>query len=134
MNQDIFKAYDIRGKYPREINEEVLEEIIFCFLTNQPKITKSITVIIGHDARLSSPALYKKATETLKNLNSNKIKIVSIGLSTTPELYFLVNKHNADFGIIITASHNPKEHNGIKIVGKKAKPISGKEIFKIINN
>lgn len=136
MNQDIFKAYDIRGKYPGEINGEIVGEIVNKFIANQlAKLkAKKLDIIIGHDARLSSPELYKTATETLKNLNIGKIKIISIGLSTTPELYFLVNKHDADFGIMITASHNPKEYNGIKMVGKKSKPINGKEIFKIINN
>jgi len=48
-------------------------------------------------------------------------------------LYFLVNKLKADFGIMLTASHNPKEYNGLKIVGKNAIPISGKEILRIMN-
>ncbi len=135
MDPNIFKAYDIRGKYPSEINEEIVSGIISRFLTNQPITNSPITIVIGHDARLSSPELYKKGTETLKHLNTKtqKLKIIPVGLSTTPEIYFLVNRHNADFGIMITASHNPKEYNGIKIVGPKAAPISGKEVLKIIS-
>jgi phosphomannomutase len=135
MNQDsIFKAYDIRGKYPSEINEEIAGEIVAQFLTNNRRpTTNNIAVIIGHDARLSSPKIYSSLINSLK-IKNFKLKIISIGLSTTPELYFLVNKYEADFGIMITASHNPKEYNGIKMVGKNAKPISGKEIYKIISN
>jgi phosphomannomutase len=121
MRNIIFKAYDIRGKYPEEINEKIVSEIITALIKNlKPK-----TIVIGHDARLSSPSLYKTLIK--------KLGVISIGLSTTPMFYFLVNYFNADLGIMITASHNPKEYNGLKIVGKKAIPISGKEILHLIN-
>ena len=130
MNPDIFKAYDIRGKYPNEINEKIVSDIIVTLIKNlKPK-----TIVIGHDARLSSTKLYKAATKELKHFNILKnIKIIKGGLMTTPMLYFLVNYFNADLGIMITASHNPKEYNGLKIVGKNAIPISGKEIYKLVN-
>ena len=130
LNPSIFKAYDIRGKYPQEINEKIVSEIIRRFFNSKFKI------IIGHDARLSSPSLYKALNKNLKIDNSclpvgmGKLKIVPAGMTTTPMLYFLVNKLKADFGIMITASHNPKEYNGLKIVGKNAIPISGNEIYK----
>lgn len=136
-NESIFKAYDIRGKYPGEINEEIVGEIISKFFTKKVPLTgsenKKVKIIIGCDARLSSPSLYKKTIETLKNLSADKIQIMPIDLSTTPEIYFLVNHHDADFGIMITASHNPKEYNGLKIVGKHAVPISGFDIKKSIS-
>ncbi|KKU76245.1 MAG: Phosphomannomutase [Candidatus Giovannonibacteria bacterium GW2011_GWB1_47_6b] len=133
MDSSIFKAYDIRGKYPQEINEKIVSEIIRRFFNSKFKI------IIGHDARLSSPSLYKALNKNLKIDNSclpvgmGKLKIVPAGMTTTPMLYFLVNKLKADFGIMLTASHNPKEYNGLKIVGKNAIPISGKEILRIMN-
>ena len=60
------------------------------------------------------------------------MRIIDGGLMTTPMFYFLVNHFNADGGIMITASHNPKEYNGLKIINKNAVPISGKEIQKWI--
>lgn len=130
MNPKIFRAYDIRGKYPKEINEAVVSKIT----QSLGKYFKSkAAIVIGHDARLSSPSLYKA---TLKGLNYSNIlknmRIVSVGLATTPMFYFLVNHLKADAGIMITASHNPKDYNGLKVVGKNAIPISGKEILKLI--
>src|SRR3990167_9213843 len=139
MDPIIFKAYDIRGSYPKEINEEVVA-----------KIAREVRgrlgggkIVVGHDARLSSPALYKSVLQSLKikkflpahayrqaGGRQVKFKIEAVGLATTPMLYFLVNKLKAAGGIMTTASHNPKEFNGLKIVGKKAIPISGAEIKK----
>lgn len=121
----IFKAYDIRGKYPDEINKIIVFRIVDSLVrAKNPK-----KIVISHDVRVSSPKLYQAVIEALKNFN---IKIISAGLTTTPMLYFLVNHYDADLGIAITASHNPKEYNGLKIVGLKAIPISGKEILKIV--
>ena len=147
LKPSIFKAYDIRGKYPLEINEEIVREIISSFISKlktprsrtsslRGRQNSKLKVIIAHDARLSSPSLYKALNKNLKIDNSclpvgmGKLKIVPAGMTTTPMLYFLVNKLKADFGIMITASHNPKEYNGLKIVGKNAIPISGNEIYK----
>jgi len=162
----IFRAYDIRGKYPIEINEEVLYEIVFSFISKlriprsrAPKKSKLSTgqasslrgrknskfrIIVGHDARLSSPKLYRAAIKGIKNYeleirNKNKKTIVhnsgfiilKAGMITAPMLYFLVVRLKADLGIMITASHNPKEYNGLKIVDKNAVPISGREIYKL---
>lgn len=127
MDSNIFKSYDIRGKYPQEINEKIVSEIIAAIIKNlKPK-----KIVIGYDARLSSPFLYSTALKFIKTKN---LKPINIGLITTPMLSFLVNYFNANMGIMITASHNPKEYNGLKIVGKNAVPISGKEILEIINN
>jgi phosphomannomutase len=125
----IFKTYDIRGIYPKEINESVIREIGAGLV----KMFGGGTVIIGRDGRLSSPALYRAILREFKR-NRKKIKIIAAGLITTPMLYFLVNKLKARGGVMVTASHNPKEYNGLKIVGEKAKMISGKEILKIMSN
>lgn len=128
MNQNIFKAYDIRGIFPSEINEKIISEIAVTLIKNfKPK-----TIVIGRDARLSSPLLCRTAIESVK-YQTLSVKIIKIGVATTPMFYFLVNHFNADLGIMITASHNPKEYNGLKIVGKNAMPISGKEIGKLID-
>ncbi len=133
----IFKAYDVRGKYPTEVNEKAISEITRClgqyFKLKTKNSRLKTKIVIGHDTRLSSPKLYRAAISQLKSKNL-KLKTIEVGLMTTPMLYFLVNHLKADAGIIITASHNPKEYNGLKTVGKQAIPISGKEIYQIIRN
>ena len=127
----IFRAYDIRGVYPKEINEGALERIVQAL---GKRFTRG-SLVVGHDARLSSPTLYKTTLRTLHHTNKLKnvrMKIIDGGLMTTPMFYFLVNKFNAAGGIMITASHNPKNWNGLKVVGKKAVMISGKDILKIL--
>lgn len=131
INPKIFHAYDIRGKYPAEINEKVVSEIVFSLISNFRIQHSECRIIIGHDARLSSPALYRAIIKQL-TINNKQLTIIKIGLSTTPMFYFLAHHFNADLGIMITASHNPKEYNGLKIVGKNAMPISGKEIQKLV--
>ena len=123
INKKIFKAYDIRGRYPDELNERTAEFIA----AGIKKIFQYGKVVIAHDARLSSPALYKAIINGLK-----KEKILKVGMATTPMFYFLVNHFKAGGGIMITASHNPKEYNGLKIVGKNAALLSGVDILNII--
>ncbi len=122
----IFKANDIRGKYPKEINERVVFEI-----ASKLKRFFEKTIVVGHDARLSSVSLYNSVLKAFRD--NQYLEIFEAGLVTTPEIYFLVNKLKTAGGIMITASHNPKEYNGLKAVGKKAKPISGQDILKIMN-
>ena len=139
MDRKIFKANDIRGKYPGEIKEEIVSKISETmggyFRLKNKKSGRQVKIAVCHDARLSSPSLYKVITNGLKHSNVLKnirIEIIGAGIATTPMFYFLVNKLKADGGIMATASHNPKEYNGLKIVGKKAMPISGKEIEKLL--
>lgn len=131
MNQSIFKAYDIRGRYPEEINEEVVETIgkaLGEYFKHSSENTPRI--VLAHDARLSSPSLYNTLR---KSLVASGYTPVAANMSTTPMLYFLVNHHKADGGIMVTASHNPKEWNGLKVVGKNAEPISGEKIFHLVD-
>ncbi len=143
INKAIFKAYDIRGRYPEEINEKIAARIAYAlgryFFKSKANLRpelrsregqKSKVVMVGHDARLSSPALYETMVRVMCQVSG--VKIVEAGMITTPMLYFLVNHFKAIGGIIITASHNPKEYNGLKIVGPKAAPISGKEILSMV--
>ncbi|MEK7193889.1 MAG: hypothetical protein AAB651_00850 [Patescibacteria group bacterium] len=137
MNPAIFRAYDIRGKYPKEINERVVSEIVQSIgqrlFFNSYTLNLKPKVVVGHDARLSSPKLYRAAMKALQDCKIERLKIIEAGMITTPMLSFLVNHYKADLGIMITASHNPKNYSGLKIVGKNAVPISGKEILKIIS-
>lgn len=125
LMRDIFGAYDIRGRYPGEINEVITQKIISGL---SREILEKGKIVVGHDARKSSPALYRAC---LKVLGSRAIRA---GMITTPMLYFLVNKLKAGGGIMVTASHNPKEWNGLKVAGPKAVPISGDEIEQALTN
>ena len=118
VDKKIFKAYDIRGIYPEEINEENIEIIIkaiYTFFTK--KLEKdTLSIALGRDMRISSPSISKKAQETLIKLGA---QVTDIGLSTTPSVYFAVKKYNLDGGIQISASHNPKQYNGVKFLYQK---------------
>lgn len=125
LNPGIFKAYDIRAIYPESINEEVMVEVaraIYTFLSK--KIGKTnITIALGRDMRLSSPSLYDVAKKTLISCGA---QVKELGLAATPTVYFAVRQHSFDAGIQISASHNPKEYNGIKIVRR-----DGEKLIKI---
>lgn len=115
VSPGIFKAYDIRGTYPDQINEENIGTIVHAiytfFLKKQNKDT--LTVVLGRDMRVSSPALFEIAKEKLVSLGA---QVIDVGLVSTPTFYFAVNHYGHDCGIQITASHNPKEYNGVKFV------------------
>ena len=118
IDKKIFKAYDIRGIYPEEINEENIEIIIkaiYSFFVK--KLEKNVLQIaLGRDMRISSPSISKKAQETLLKLGAT---VTDIGLSSTPSVYFSVKKYHLDGGIQISASHNPKQYNGVKFLYQK---------------
>ncbi|PIR88920.1 MAG: hypothetical protein COU07_03415 [Candidatus Harrisonbacteria bacterium CG10_big_fil_rev_8_21_14_0_10_40_38] len=126
MNENIFKAYDIRGIYPTEIDEEVVEKIG----NSLPERIGKNRIIVGFDARNGSKSLSESMVSGLKKVGVREV--IEIGLSTTPMLYFLVGKLDAEGGVMITASHNPPEFNGCKVVEKNAIPVSGTEILSLI--
>lgn len=115
LDPKIFKAYDIRGIYPSELNEEnivaIVKAIYKFFVDSLGK--DQVTVALGYDMRLSSPNLVQVAEKTLVEMGAH---VVDVGLVSTPSFYFSVYHYNYDCGIQITASHNPKEYNGIKFV------------------
>ena len=114
--EKIFKSYDIRGIYPNEINEQFAVPItraIYKLISDQLSTTKPLTIAVGRDMRLSSPAIFANVTKTLVEMGA---KVIDLGIVSTPTFYFAVFKNKYDGGIQITASHNPKEYNGIKIV------------------
>jgi len=125
----IFKAYDIRGIYPEQLNEDIAYRIGRAFV----EFLKCKNVVIGRDMRLSSDSLFKAIADGITDQGAN---VIDIGLSTTPMLYFAVANNSFDSGLMITASHNPKEYNGIKFTREKAIPISEdtgiKEIEKLV--
>lgn len=115
LNPKVFKAYDIRGIYPDEIDEEGFKIIVQAIITYLKKTLKKENPIIavGCDARKSSPQFFEIAKKTAVEYG---ITLIDIGLTTTPTFYFAVLKYGYDAGFMITASHNPKDYNGAKIV------------------
>src|SRR3989344_3659337 len=111
----IFKSYDIRGIYPQEINEDFAVPIIkaiYKVISDQLQTNQPLTIAVGRDMRLSSPAIFKAVSETLVSLGA---KVIDLGIVSTPTFYYAVFKKGFDGGVQITASHNPGEYNGIKI-------------------
>ena len=113
-----FKAYDVRGVYPTEVNEELAYRVGRIFSA----MFAAETVVVGHDIRLSGRAIVDALTEGLRHGGT---KVIDIGQCGTEMIYFATAHLNADGGIMVTASHNPKEYNGMKLVRKGARPISG---------
>lgn len=116
IDSKIFKAYDIRGIYPTQINPSVVESIIkatYTFFKQKINLDHQMTVVLGNDMRISSPELMDVARNTLEEMGAH---VIDIGMVSTPSFYFSVFHYGYDAGIQITASHNPKEYNGIKFV------------------
>ena len=113
-----FGAYDIRGIYPDTINEKIAYRIGRFF----PRVFAARKVVVGNDIRLSGPAI-KKAL--LKGLVESGCDVIDIGQCGTEMIYFATAHLQLDGGVMITASHNPKEYNGMKFVRQGARPISG---------
>ena len=110
----IFKSYDIRGIYPKEIDEENIKQIvasIYKFFQDDRR--EPLEIVVGTDMRVSSPALTAAAIETLVTLGA---KVIDVGVVSTPTFYFAVSHYKYECGLQVTASHNPPEWNGIKFV------------------
>ncbi|MFP4401083.1 MAG: phosphomannomutase/phosphoglucomutase [Candidatus Woesearchaeota archaeon] len=118
----IFKAYDIRGIYPNQLDSELIFNIgrAYAEILKKKLSKDKITIVVGKDMRLSSPEL----SESLKKgITTQGVDVIDIGLSSTPTFYYAVSFLGADGGMQVSASHNPKEYNGVKIVGEKAYPV-----------
>ncbi len=113
-----FKAYDIRGKLGEELNESIAERVGRAYAQYlSPK-----KVVVGHDVRKSSKSLTDALAEGLIAQGTN---VVNIGLCGTEEIYFATFSQEFDGGIMVTASHNPIDYNGMKLVKNLSRPISG---------
>ena len=118
MNPHIFKAYDVRGIYPDEINEDTVRTIGAAFVA----YLGAGRIGVGRDMRLSSPAL---AAAFIDGAAAQGADIVDYGMIATDMLYFAVARDKLEGGVEITASHNPKQYNGMKMVRQEAFPLSG---------
>ena len=123
----IFRENDIRGTYPEQINESTIKLIAYAIARKCKKHGIS-SIAVGRDGRLSGPSLLESFCDGLLEAN---IDVNNIGLVTSPLLYFAAKKETSKSGIMITGSHNPKNHNGIKMVIND-KPVSGTEIFELL--
>ncbi len=115
INPKIFKAYDIRGVYPVDLDEGGIARTARAIYTffKQKLNKETITVLIACDMRTSSPSLFAEVKKALVAMGAN---VVDAGMLSTPTFYFAVSYYNYEAGIQVTASHNPKEYNGMKFV------------------
>ncbi|KKP92707.1 MAG: Phosphomannomutase [Candidatus Moranbacteria bacterium GW2011_GWE1_36_7] len=116
MKPEIFKAYDIRGLYPQELSGEDAYQIGRAIVEH----TKAKSIVVGADMRTSSPEIQ---TGLMRGITEQGANVINIGLVSTPMLYFASWKLDVDGGVMITASHNTAEWNGLKLCKKNAVPI-----------
>ncbi len=122
--KNVFGAYDVRGIYPTQVNEWLVQQIANAF----PSVIKTKKVLVGYDSRNSSKNLVNATIEGLKLAG---VDVYDIGMCTSPKFYFSSAFYNFKGGIMITASHNPKNQNGMKFVTSKAFPLKIKQLQKL---
>ncbi len=124
VHKSLFKAYDVRGIYPDAIHEQVVYYIGRAYATflsrTLERTPRALAVVVGHDERESSPSLF---AELKKGLIESGMAVIDIGAVSTPVLYFAVRHFQVHGGIMVTASHNPAEYNGMKFTREEAIPI-----------
>ncbi len=114
--KEIFKAYDVRGLYPSEINEDLVEKTGRAFV----EFMNAKSVAVASDKRVSSPSLL---AALIKGITEAGADVIDLGLLSTPMLYFASSKLSIDGALMVTASHNPGQYNGLKFCKKNAVPI-----------
>ena len=118
MNPEIFKAYDVRGIYPAELDEGVFNQIGRAFVT----FLRAKRIGVGRDMRVSSPSL---SAAFIAGAREQGADVIDYGMIATDMIYYAVGTDDLDGGAQITASHNPKQYNGCKMVGRGNVPLSG---------
>ncbi|MBI4272984.1 phosphomannomutase/phosphoglucomutase [Candidatus Uhrbacteria bacterium] len=120
----IFKAYDIRGTIPDQLDEQAIKNIAWACVAYLEELSedasRTLSVVIGRDNRETSAAFAKTAVTTLKE---SGVDVIDIGLASTPYFYYASSALSCDGGMMITASHNPPQYNGCKLVGAHASAI-----------
>jgi phosphomannomutase len=116
LNLSAFKAYDIRGRIPDELNPELVYQVGRAYAA----FVKPKRVCVGRDIRLTSSEF---ATELIRGLTDAGVDVLDIGLCGTEGVYFATFAWKLDGGIMVTASHNPPDYNGLKLVREQSKPI-----------
>jgi phosphomannomutase len=118
LDPSVFKAYDVRGIHPSELDEEGAQAIGRAFV----EVFEPKRIAVGHDMRVSSPAMAEAA---IRGASEAGAEVLDLGLVGTEMVYFAVGELGLDGGIAVTASHNPKEYTGMKIVREGALPVGG---------
>ncbi len=118
LDPAVFKAYDVRGLYPSELDEEGARAIGRAYVD----VFGPRRIAVGHDMRLSSPGM---ADAVILGASEAGADVLELGLIGTEMLYFAVGELGLDGGIVVTASHNPKQYTGLKIVRGGAQPVGG---------
>ena len=118
ISTSCFKAYDIRGRVPDELNEEFAWRLGRAYAA----FIKPKKVVVGEDIRPSSRAL---AAALSRGLNEGGVEVLELGLCGTEEVYFATFNYQLDGGVMVTASHNPGDYNGMKLVRHESRPLSG---------
>ena len=111
-----FHAYDIRGIYGKDFDKETVYKVGYFI----PRLLATDKVIVGRDVRQSSPEIHEWLVKGITDAGAD---VYDLGLSTTPMVYFATAKYGFKASVQITASHNPKEYNGLKVSGENALPI-----------
>ncbi|WP_018402636.1 phosphohexomutase domain-containing protein [Marinobacter gelidimuriae] len=117
MDLSCFKAYDLRGRVPDQLNPKLAELIGRAYV----EVTGAKKIIVGYDIRLSSRDISQALCSGLMAAGAD---VYDIGLCGTEMVYFATSHYDMDGGIMVTASHNPRDHNGMKMVGPESRPIS----------
>jgi len=130
IDPSIFKAYDIRGTYPDQFDEDIAYRIARAYAQKiKPKL-----VVVGRDMRTSGPGIMDAVT---RGLMEQGCDVIHIGMTSTPMFYYAVNALQGDAGMMITASHNPEGYNGFKMTGPQAIPsityVSNEELYHLAN-
>jgi len=125
INPSIFRAYDIRGRYPTELDEQTLSAIghAFAVFLRRKSPQQKLRIALARDTRISSPKLFAAFARALREEGCD---VVDLGVISTPMLYFAVFRYGFQGGAMVTASHNPNPYNGIKLTREKAIPLGGK--------
>ncbi|HDP36061.1 MAG TPA: phosphomannomutase, partial [Candidatus Hydrogenedentes bacterium] len=128
INPEIFREYDIRGIVGTDLDESVMETLGMAYVAYLRGKKKYNTVVVGRDGRLSGKAL---SAAVIDGIAACGVNVIDIGMAPTPVLYYALNTMKVDGGLMLTASHNPKDYNGMKVaVGKTT--IYGAEIQKLM--
>lgn len=133
FKENIFKAYDIRGIFNSDFDQQFAYDLgrAFVDLRQKELAGKKITLLVASDMRISSPEIKKSLIEGMLFAGAS---VIDAGTISTPTFYFAVSNSQADGGIIVSASHNPKEWNGFKITREKALPVSGESGLQDLKN
>ncbi|MBU1039015.1 phosphomannomutase/phosphoglucomutase [Patescibacteria group bacterium] len=124
-SETIFKSYDVRGLYPSEINEAAAEAIGLAIAN----LVKTGRVVVGRDMRLSSPQLHEAL---IKGLIAGGLEVDDLEMVPIDAVYFAVGTYGYQAGVMVTASHNPADYNGFKVVGQGVSWIRGRDLKKLV--